>query len=85
MRTFPIASPVRNRTLQAEGYATVKVAIRHKRRLSTGFPPFILPRLRDLLDLRSIFCAEDRITFSFEKVVLFLGITSIGDALFLGG
>src|SRR5260221_4160039 len=38
--------------LQAEGWATVKVAIRHKRRLPKGCPPFIPFAL---LDLRSTF------------------------------
>jgi hypothetical protein len=75
MRTFRIALAVRNGTLQAEGYATVKVAIRHKRRLPTGLPPFILPRLRDSLDLRSIFCAEDRITFLSKKWFFFWQLT----------
>ena len=55
---------------KAEGYATVKVAIRHKRRLPTGFPPFIsFARLTFVPPSAQ----GVTVTFSFEKVVLFSG------------
>ena len=43
---FSELPPAKNGGSESEGYSTVKVAIRHKRRLTPGYPPFILPRLR---------------------------------------
>jgi hypothetical protein len=47
----------------------VKVAIRHKRRLPTGYPPFIPFAL---LIHRSAFCWEVAVNFFFKEKVLFL-------------
>jgi hypothetical protein len=57
------------RCFSAEGNAVVKVAIRHKRCPATGFPPLFRS-----LSCPSLELLQKRltVTFSFEKVVLFL-------------